>query len=212
MSLNISHNMSEIYIIGPSHVHESHMTPEARSLLEEKGVVEIDGHCGIPVWSSTIPKVLSEQYQLNRVPIWIVSDYKFNNTDYDILTNNRLTNRDILYIDTLGASNNVSPDYMSRHHLEYLAMHSIKVIEDVVDRVPTVKLIFWCLYKRSRVNKSSYPRWSWYDCVIKRPKIRDHVIDIDRFTTPGEFAKFICDESGHPTIEGYALMAKMISM
>jgi hypothetical protein len=196
-----------IYIIGPSHVHESHMSPGARSLLEEKGVVEMDGYCGIPVWSSTIPKVLSEQALLKRVPVWIVSDYKFSNTDYDVLVQ---CPRD-LYVDTLGAPNNVSQRYMSRHHIEYLAMHSIKVIEDVLERVPTTRLIFWCLYKRTRVNKSSYPRWTWYDRVINRPKIRDHVIDIDRFTNPEEFAKLICDEAGHPTIDGHGLMAKMLS-
>lgn len=202
-------NRQNKFIIGPSHVHESRMSDEARSLLEAKGVVQIDGYCGLPVWSSTIPKALSEQTSLKRTPIWIVSDYKFNNRDYE-----HLVTSSSLFIDTVGASENVSREFMSRHHLGYLAMHSLNVIEQVLDMVPSARLIFWCLYKRTKVSKtSSYPRWAWYDIVIKRPKIRDHVIDIGRFTNPKEFnTKMICDEAGHPSIDGYALLAEMCTL
>ena len=46
------------------------------------------------------------------------------------------------------------------------------------------------------------------DEIVKR--YSHNVIDIDNFTTPEEFDKCTRDKGGHPTVDGYKLLDKMI--
>jgi len=145
---------------------------------------------------------------LNNNVYWIVSDYKFNNFDYpkilDIQTGNEL------FLDTIGHPGNVSRAFLDDHHITLLGNHSLKVIDFIISEFPNIKLIFWCLYKRTKVNKkSSYPTHLWYD-VIKE-KYKTNIIDIDLFTTPEEFNLKILDEGGHPNKEGFILLDSMIN-
>jgi hypothetical protein len=196
------------YIIGPSHIH-SDFTYQIDKEIQNKELFNnciLDAYKGIPIWSNHIYNCIN--INKNNNVFWIVSDYKFNNFDYPkILDLKKKKNN--LFLNTIGHSGNVSRDFLDYHHIELLGNHSLNVIDFIINKFPNIKLIFWCLYKRTKVNKnSSYPKHLWYD-VIKE-KYKDNIIDIDLFTTPEEFNLKILDEGGHPNKEGLILLDNMI--
>ena len=198
--------MKTIYVIGPSHIHRKFLM-QIRAQIRSKELFEnckLEGYKGLPVWSRHIYETIKKQTELGNDVIWMVSDYKFNNYDYPILKETHAP----MFLDTLGRGCNVSKDYMLPEHITVLGNHSLKVIDYIISEFPNVKLLFWCLYKRSRANNSSYPRHLWYDEIVKR--YSHNVIDIDNFTTPEEFDKCTRDKGGHPTVDGYKLLDKMI--
>jgi translation initiation factor 1 (eIF-1/SUI1) len=194
------------YIIGPSHIH-SLFTHQIDEELINRTIFNnciLDGYCGIPIWSNHI--LLSIEKNTNNNIFWMVSDYKFNNHDYDKITE---IGEHTLFLNEIGCPGNVNKDYMEYHHIELLGNHSLKVIDYIIEKYPKIKLIFWCLYKRTKANdNSSYPKHLWYD-VIKE-KYKNNIIDIDLFTTPNEFNSKILDDGAHPNREGYILLDSMI--
>jgi hypothetical protein len=194
------------YIIGPSHIH-SEFTNQIEEELKNGTLFNnciLDAHRAIPVWSSYIPSSI-EQNKNNNI-FWIVSDYKFNNFNYDEILENGENN---MFLNEMGYPGNVSKDYMEPHHIELLGNHSLKVIDYIVEKYPKIKLIFWCLYKRTKANdNSSYPKYLWYDSI--KEKYKNNIIDIDLFTTPDGFNSKILDDGGHPNREGYILLDSMI--
>jgi len=194
------------YIIGPSHIH-SDFTYQIDKEIQNKELFNnciLDAYKGIPIWSNHIYNCIN--INKNNNVFWIVSDYKFNNFDYPKILDLKKNN---LFLNTIGHSGNVSRDFLDYHHIELLGNHSLNVIDFIINKFPNIKLIFWCLYKRTKVNKnSSYPKHLWYD-VIKE-KYKDNIIDIDLFTTPEEFNLKILDEGGHPNKEGLILLDNMI--
>ena len=149
---------NDIYIIGPSHIHSDFTS---RSDYENYySNITLDPYRGLPVWSSRILIALREQ--LDKNPniklVWLVSDWKLNNIDYNKII--KLKPDDYLFLDVLGCPNNISRDYMSPLHIETLSKHGIKCISYILEQIPQLKLIFWCLYKRTHANKSSYPEYA----------------------------------------------------
>jgi hypothetical protein len=99
---------------------------------------------------------------------------------------------------------------VKKHHIELLGNHSLKVIDVIISKFPNIKLIFWCLYKRTKANKnSSYPKYLFYDVIKERYK--NNILDIDLFTTPEAFNLKILDEGGHPNKEGFILLDNIIN-
>ena len=194
------------FVIGPSHVHASIMSENDRRLCYGNDV-KIEAHCGLPVWSSRILPALREHAEKGMRVVWIVSDWKFNNRDYDVIKRDDAP----LFLDTLGHANNVDNRYMSKEHIEVLTRHAMRCIDHVVKALPQVRLVFWCLYKRTRAygSSSSYPGFAWYEETIRR--YRDNVIDVDDHTTPHAFnACLVRDEGGHPSSAGQKVLAGMI--
>jgi len=196
------------YIIGPSHIHHN-FTHQIDNEIQTKLLFNnciLDAYRGIPIWSKHIYNCISNN--INNNVFWIVSDYKFNNFDYPKILDMQIRNE--LFLDTIGHPGNVSRDFLENHHIEMLGNHSLKVIDFIVSKFPNVKLIFWCLYKRTKVNKySSYPNHLWYDII--KYKYKNNIIDIDLFTTPENFNLKILDEGGHPNKDGYILLDNMIN-
>jgi len=196
------------YIIGPSHIHHD-FTCQIDNEIQTKQLFNnciLDAYRGIPIWSKHIYNCISNN--INNNVFWIVSDYKFNNFDYPKILDMQVRNE--LFLDTIGHACNVSYDFLENHHIEMLGNHSLKVIDFIVSKFPNIKLIFWCLYKRTKVNKcSSYPNHLWYDTI--KEKYKNNIIDIDLFTTPENFSLKILDEGGHPNKDGYILLDNMIN-
>ena len=162
---------------------------------------------GIPVWSRHNYNCIAQHVESHDV-YWIVSDFKFNNFDYDRIVNLQCTQE--LFLDnSMGYFGNVSRDFLESHHIETLGNHSLKVLDFMTSAFPNIKLIFWCLYKRTKANaNSSYPRHLWYDAMKLR--YQDNIIDIDSFTSPEAFHSQTIDEGGHPNKEGYILLDAML--
>jgi hypothetical protein len=194
------------YIIGPSHIH-SEFTHQISEEIENGVLFNnciLDANIAIPIWSSHINSSIEKNIDKNL--FWIISDYKFCNHNYDELI---ILGENNLFLNEIGGHGKISKDYMELHHIELLGNHSLRVIDYIIEKCPKIKLIFWCLYKRTKANNnSSYPKHLWYD-VIKE-KYKNNIIDIDLFTTPDEFNSKIIDDSAHPNKEGYILLDNMI--
>lgn len=193
-----------VYVLGPSHIHKEivYSVPCARDLFDDDCVLE--GYCGLPNWSSHIPRLLGKYSSKHDNVIWIVSDWKFNNIDYDILS----VSSPGTLIDTYGAPGNVDKLYMTDKHIRFLASYSISMIDKILKTIPSCRLIFWCLYQRTMANTSSYPEEYQYPAIAKRYKA--NIIDIGDYTTPSSFHKYVLDAGGHPNFKGYKLLADMI--
>ncbi|WP_149026405.1 hypothetical protein [Acetobacter aceti] len=77
--------MKNVYILGPSHIHSDFtniVSDDIKYGLIFNGCT-LDGHCGIPNWSRYIYDKIKENYEINNDVVWIVSDFKFNNMDYE---------------------------------------------------------------------------------------------------------------------------------
>lgn len=197
----------ETYILGPSHLHKDFLKQ-----IEEEIKLEIlfkncilDGNRGLPNWSNYIPKTIEENQDKNMV--WMVSDWKFNNFDYPEIS--KLKNSNNLFLDSRGYAYNVDKDFMESHHIETLGNHCLQVVDYIISIRPDIKLIFWCLYMRTRVNeKSSYPKHLWYDKITE--KYKNNIIDIDLFSNPEDFLSKTLDAGGHPGKSGFELIWQMV--
>lgn len=198
------------YIIGPSHIHSDYM-----HIIDDdikNGTIFnnciLDPYLGIPNWSLTILFKLTEYAEKKAHLCWMVSDYKFNNFEYDKIC--KLQNTNQLFFNTLGKRGNVSKEFMEKHHIELLGNHTLNIIDYIIKKFPKIKLIFWCLYKRTKANKnSSYPLHLQYDAVKKR--YPNNILDIDLYISADEFNNIIIDNYSHPNKEGYLLLDKMIA-
>lgn len=199
-----------IYVIGPSHIHTDYthiIDNEIQNGMLFKNCI-LDGYIGIPNWSSTIFDKLTEYNKKGAQLCWLISEYKLNNFEYDKII--ELQKTDTLFLNTLGYYDNISRDYMEPHHIELLGQHSLCIIDFIIKQFPEIKLIFWCLYKRTKANKkSSYPTHLRYDALKKR--YAKNIIDIDLYISDEEFNNIIKDEHGHPNKEGYELLDRMIA-
>lgn len=199
-----------IYVIDPSHIHSdfTHIIDnELKTGILFKNCI-LDPYIGIPNWSSTIFDKLTEYKKQNVHLCWIVSDYKFNNFEYNKII--ELQNSNNLFLNTLGERYNVSKEFMELHHIELLGHHSLRVIDYIINQFPDIKLIFWCLYKRTKANKnSSYPKHLHYDALKER--YAKNIIDINLYISDEEFNNIIIDDGGHPNKEGYELLDRMIA-
>ena len=200
--------MTKYYVIGPSHICKEFLQQVERQI--DDGILfencELDAYIGLPNWSKKIEIKIKEKMLSHKI-IWLVSDYKFNNFDFHKIID--LQKRGELFIDTLGYSGNIDIQFMHINVITLLGEHTKLVINHIISICPEIKLLFWCLYKRTRVNNSSYPRELWYDKLCEQ--YTKNVIDIDLFTTPSEFQTMLLDESGHPNVKGMELLSKMIT-
>jgi len=198
------------YIIGPSHIHSVH-TCQINNEIQNKQIFNnciLDGYIGIPIWSKHIYNCISDNVIAGKNVFWIVSDYKLCNSDFPKIIDMQISNE--LFLDTTGRNPAISRDFLDNHHIELLGNHSLKVIDFIISKFPNIKLIFWCLYKRTKANKnSSYPKHLWYDSI--KEKYKNNIIDIDLFTNSENFNSKTLDTGGHPNKEGYILLDTMIT-
>lgn len=195
------------YIIGPSHIDNCFLEQIQTEIDNEilfKDCI-FDSYVGLPNWSRNIETQIIEKMKHHNI-VWLVSDYKFNNHEYEKIL--ELEKNNELFLDTQGFHNNVRPELQRDFHIQTLGNHSLHVIDHIIKICPNIKLIFWCLYKRSRVNKSSYPEHLWYNSI--KDKYHNNIIDIDAFTNPKEFDNGTQDSGGHPNKKGFELMSRMI--
>lgn len=202
---------SKKYILAPSHLDHTLLKPletEIKNNLFFKDC-EIDSNIGMPNWSNYVKHTLEKNKEKNL--IWMVSDYKFNNFDYPKIL--KLKDSKNLFIQTKFGANEkcVDKNFMSPDHIEILGNHSIKILDYITTKYPNIKLIFWCLYVRTKVFKSNtIPMNLQYDFIRKRYK--NNIIDIECYTDCNEFKeKYIRDNGGHPTTDGIKFIDAMIN-
>ena len=146
-----------IYVIGPSHLHELYTAVIAEELQKQTLFPNctLNGMWGVPNWSIQLHKNIENAYKTHKTVVWLVSDYKLHNFEYPKLL--KLPSNE-LYYDSQYIQGAISMQYMSTGHITFLGNHTLKVVDDVISKYPNIKLIFWCLYKRTKANtNSSYP-------------------------------------------------------
>lgn len=197
-----------MYCIGPSHIHAEYLARVQDEIVsgEMFAGVELDGHRGMPVWSSYIRRHIAENVAKGLDVVWMVIDFKANNKDFARLY--ELRDGPELYLDVMGHPNNVDRELMGTEHMKVLGQHSLRVIDKAVADFPEIKLIFWCMFMRSKCNQSSYPDYLHYDAL--RGRYAANIIDIEAFITPAQFRELVTDDGGHPNAAGFALLDKML--
>lgn len=199
----------EKYIIGPSHLHDEY-TKIISSKIKDGFFFKnckIDGHRGIPIWSRYIFDTIEREYNAGKDVIWMVSDFKFNNSDYEKINSIIETNNP--FLDEMGSPGNINGNFLEVKHITTLGFHSINIIDKIINNFKNIKLIFWCLYTRSRIRESSYPKWMQYKYIKNR--YRNNIIDIDIYSSPEVFPTLVNDAGGHPNEYGYNLIDCMIN-
>ena len=189
------------FVIGPSHVHDSCIENHRHIFTN----TTFDANRGRPNWSKTVLELVSDNYNNYDQIIWMISDYRFNNEDVDEIR----TSRDILFLDKIGRPRNINHSLINLQNDQTLCEHSLKCIDYIKLKFPKIKLLFWCLYTRSKINTSSLPQEFQYDQIKKR--YDKNILDIDKFTTPEGFKSCIRDSCGHPNAKGYELLKNMIN-
>lgn len=199
--------MKNTYLIGPSHVKN-----EFLSICDYKNVfknVIMDGFHARPNWCPDIPKKLDEYNDKNFNLIWMVSDYKFHNYMYaDIVK----AQKNELFFEITNTDPTACIDYkfLEVKHIRLLGDHTCRIIDYLIELYPNIKLIFWCLYVRTKLNISgTIPIDLSYDAMNQR--YRNNTIDIDSFVNIDNLSKMTRDSHGHPTEYGYNVLANMIN-
>jgi len=195
-------------VIGPSHlVSDMIASQNAQELFEN---YDIFGIHGLANWSDVIPKYLKAAHEQGFEITWVVSNWLFNNQDINLI--------EALPVDTLflpgtrGSRNNICRELMETKHITILASHTIKILDYIVERFPKIKLVFWCLYQRTRNTVStSIPYDYSYDAMMNRypdntVNIVEHLIENN-----SKFSDCIIDAGGHPNYEGYTILKHCIS-
>lgn len=200
--------MMTTFVIGPSHIHPDHLSDNDRI---HYGNMILEPHCGLPVWSSRVPQAFSEVGKDMKL-VWIVSDWKLNNIDYDtIVEMKKHPNKETIspHLDQLGHRGNIMRDKITPAHIEVLSKHGMRCIDSVIERFPNVKLIFWCLYYRTCKGSKSIPTFAQYDAIIER--YHANAINIDDYIAREQFiSHMIVDNGGHPSAAGHELLGRMI--
>jgi hypothetical protein len=193
------------FLLGPSHLHYD-FTQSVKELIDQEILFKdciLHGAHGLPNWSTDVINKMEENK--NKNIIWLVSDYKFNNRNYIDITKDNSS----LFMDVKYGKANVNKKFMDTKHIKILGDHTIAVIDYLLKRYKNIKLIFWCLYTRTKIYSSkSIPKYLQYDAMVSRYK--NKTIDINLFTDVKNFKKMIRDRGGHPNVLGYKLLSKMV--
>lgn len=198
-----------IYMLGPSHLDERDMKGKRQVFLNNSVIPT--GIRGLPNFSETARSELCGMWkkaagcdERGRRVVWMVIDWRCGNYDVGKLRNNRL------WYDTPAKVGNISRAHINAENDAKMFRHQLKLIDHVIGEFPGIKLMFWCLYYRSKVGAScSLPEESRYDAVADRYK--DHVIDIRKYEgRHGGASSWYIDAGGHPSGAGYDLILEMV--
>jgi len=198
-------------MIGPSHI-DTHMINSQKSKLVFDESVELDGRYAIANWSKYILEKIEEKTCQNKKVVWMVSNWLLNNYDFNDLK--RLPENELWLHGIRGTreKNGICKKLMTTDHITFLAGHTVKIIDFIVHKYPTIKLIFWCLYQRTvnTISRSTPFEFTYYSII---EKYKHNIIDIDFFLKKHQttFKEVIIDEAGHPNKIGYIILNDMLT-
>ena len=196
--------MYECCVIAPSHLSIDNLKLQSsEDLFESALIYSLDG---LANWSESI-RVWTEGAIESDLPVyWMVSDWRFNNKDL------ALFDEESMFLPgARGHYRNIDSNLMSVEHVRLLAKRGVRIVDHMVEKYPSVQLIFWCLYQRTRnrVSNTVPPEYT-YDAMVER--YPNNVLDIDSFLSRFDtsFEKCVLDEGGHPNRLGYRLLSSML--
>lgn len=196
--------MYEYCIIAPSHLSLDKL--KLQSSEDFFGNALIYSLDGLANWSESI-RAWTEGAIENDLPVyWMVSDWRFNNKDLELFDE-----ASTFLPGARGHNRNIDSNLISTEHVSALAKQGVRILDHMVANYPSVKLIFWCLYQRTRnhISKTVPPEYA-YDAMVRR--YPNNVLDIDAFLNRFDvtFEGCVLDDGGHPNRLGYRLLSSMV--
>ena len=197
--------------------------------------IDVLGFAGMPVFNLlTFDLIEKAHHSMACNVVWMVPDFRINNIEVDVLREKyrRFTGyvADSREPEMLLFSNSrfgtIDKSLLNAENDSFLVDYSLRIIDYIVSRFPTIKLLFWCAYKRfancsirSLAENSSFPEYSkrltsiyseLYPVLVSRyPRnvidIRTRCPSLEKFNNTMTF-----DSGGHPTKKGYALIGQLI--
>lgn len=203
--------MSKIYIVAPSHLHSTFMESSVSDDFTTNGVIPISS-LGPPNFSFTTKNALEKAYSFTQKDIgskmvWMVIDWRIGNYDIGKIKQDKLE----LFFDTPAKPSNIDASFINEENDTYLINHQLRVIDKVIHEYPDIKLIFWCLYFRTKVCNTNIPQFGRYDEIMNRYK--NNTIDISKITNTmsvNDVKLLYKDAGGHPSISGYRILLDLI--
>jgi len=207
MTTNFKSNF-KCMVISPSHLMQYRIKAQLACSLFEN--VLIHAREGLANWSAIIPIWMSRANEI-KIPIfWMVSDWSFNNED--IFDLKKLGPNELFLPGERGQSGNIVKELRTTENTEFLVKHTLDIIDHIIQKFPHVRLIFWCLYARTKIRKSNtYDAAYGYDAM--RQRYHNNCVDIDMYLKSENttFDKSIIDDGGHPNHKGYSILRNIFA-
>jgi hypothetical protein len=194
-------------VISPSHMLQYRIKAQfACSLFDN---VLIHAQEGLANWSAIILIWMSRAIELNLPIFWLVSDWSFNNED--IFDLQKLGPNELFLPCKRGYPGNIVEKLRTRENTSFLVTHTLKIIDHIIQKFPHVRLIFWCLYTRTKIRKSAMYDVYGYDAM--RERYPYNCVDIEMYLNREKttFDRCIIDEGGHPNHKGYTILNKIFA-
>lgn len=223
-SVGSSRRGADVFALGPSHFERKALTVARYPWKEVEGdVLEVGGGlhhkqhvlgvASIPVYNQITLHLLRRAYSSYGQVVWCVSNWFFGNKDVDrlrALRTARASQELFLWSDFYAG--NVRRELITPENNDLLVDHSLRCIDFILDEMPHIKLLFWCLAKRTfnqQGRSTQIPVHGQYEALLSR--YPDHTLDVLKYHDKDSFDRVCCqDRSGHPTLTGYKTISGLL--
>lgn len=212
-------------VVGPSHLIDEFVGRQAWIERFASAGVQRFALPGLPNFSNAARDLLQEASRAAaaaRFPtgalVWMVSDWRFANYHVDVIRERGLGlgSGSELWFDAPAKPCNIDEKYFGLQNDVDLVNHQLKVLDHVVEQYPGIRLLFWCLYVRTKVHEaSSLPAFAHYDSI--RERYLGNAIDLDRYVkrhterTGADAGALFADAGGHPSSSGYEVICEILA-
>jgi len=194
-------------VIAPSHMLQYRLETQSACSLFDNALIH--AREGLANWSASIPTWMTRAYELNLPIFWMVSDWSFNNKD--IFDLQKLGPTELFLPGERGHGGNIVRELRTKRNTSFLVNHTLDIIDIIIQTFPHVRLIFWCLYARTKIKNSNMYDVCGYDMM--RQRYPHHCVDIDWYLKREKttFDRCIIDDGGHPNYNGYSILNKIFA-
>eukprot|EP00418_Pyrodinium_bahamense_P004426 CAMPEP_0179011622 /NCGR_PEP_ID=MMETSP0796-20121207/764_1 /TAXON_ID=73915 /ORGANISM="Pyrodinium bahamense, Strain pbaha01" /LENGTH=195 /DNA_ID=CAMNT_0020707017 /DNA_START=276 /DNA_END=863 /DNA_ORIENTATION=- len=168
----------------------------------------------LPIHHRVTLRVLRRAYDVYKHTVFMVPNWYFGNGHVDLLQcKGNCVPGDGLFLPSTHEAHNVVRANMNDASNLDMVSHGLRCLDHLVDIMPNLKLIFWCIARRTLIPdyRSSVPSAGQYLEAVSRYRantldVLDYHPDQQTFTSC-----FMKDKSGHPKRKGYELIMRMLS-
>jgi len=214
----------DTFALGPSHFERKALTVAGYPWEEVEGdVLEVGGRfahkqhvlgvASLPVFNQITLRLLRRAYSSYGQVVWCVSNWFFGNKDVDRLRalQGGSSAWDLFLWSDFYAGN-VRRDLITPANNDLLVDHSLRCIDFILDEMPQIKLLFWCLAKRTfnkQGRSKQIPAHGQYEALLRR--YPENTLDVLKHHDKDDFDRVCCqDRSGHPTLAGYKTISQLL--
>lgn len=194
-------------VIAPSHMNKDRINKNRANEMFENCLIHQTE--GLANWSGDIPIWMTYARDKKLSVFWMISDWSFNNKD--IFDLQKLNSDELFLPGKRGCGGNIVNELRTTENTKFLVNHTLKIIDKLIFDFPNVKLIFWCLYTRTKLHKSDmYDKYGYDEMCERYP---NNYVDIDWYLKKNKvtFDKCVVDSGGHPNQQGYFILKNIFN-